>query len=525
MPVSEQEIAVAKLDELQDGEMRRVRAGETEVLLARVDGRFYAVGADCTHHGAPLEKGLLHGTRLLCPWHHACFDLRNGAMLEPPALDGLPCYKVRLRGDQVMVGSQPEPAPEPAVSNTGDSRRFVIVGGGAAGLMAAMRLRREGFAGRIVMVSPESDPPYDRPNLSKEYLEGKAPPEWLPLRGPEFYAGHKVELMTGCRVKQLLPEVRTLEFEDGSFLTYDACLLATGGVARRLEVPGADLKGVFTLRSLADSRAIIAASEKAERAVVVGASFIGMETAASLRDRGLGVTVAAPDKVPFERILGERVGEMFRALHEEMGVSFRLGAKVLEFAGDGKVQEVVLESGERLQADLVVMGVGVRPATDFIADLALGENRSVPVDAHLKAAEFLYAAGDIARFPDPQTGEPTRVEHWRLALQHGHTAALNMLGQDAPYAGVPFFWTGQFGLQLRYVGHADGFDEVLYWGEPERREFIAFYLQKGVLKAASGLKRDKEMDVLEELLRLKSAPNAEVLRSGPTDLTKLLSGL
>jgi len=519
--VNEREIAVAKADELQDGEMRRVKAGETEVLLARVEGQFYAVGADCTHYGAPLERGLLHGTRLLCPWHHACFDLRGGSLLEPPALDALPCYKVRLEGDQIMVSTQSEPTLQP-VGTGEDSRRFVIVGGGAAGLMAALTLRQEGFAGQLVMVTPEADAPYDRPNLSKEYLQGKAPPEWLPLRGPEFYEENRVELMTGCRVRRLLPEVRTLEFEDGSFLTYDACLIATGGIPRTLQVPGAHLGGVFTLRSLGDSKALAATAERAKRAVVVGASFIGMETAASLRERGLEVTVVAPERVPFEKVLGERVGEMFRSLHEEKGVSFRLGAKVLEFAGDGGVREVLLESGERLKADLVVVGVGVRPATEFIADLPLDENRSVPVDAHLKAAEALYAAGDIARFPDPQTGEAIRVEHWRLALQHGKIAALNMLGQDVPYQGVPFFWTGQFGLQLRYVGHADSFDEVVYWGEPEARDFLAFYLQKGILKAASGLKRDKEMDVLEELLRLKSAPSAEVLRAG-TDLMRLLS--
>jgi NADPH-dependent 2,4-dienoyl-CoA reductase/sulfur reductase-like enzyme/nitrite reductase/ring-hydroxylating ferredoxin subunit len=520
--VNKPEIAVANSDELRDGEMRRVKAGETEVLLARVDGAFYAVGAACTHYSAPLEKGLLHGTRLLCPWHHACFDLRTGAALEPPALDGLPCYKVRLEGQAVLVSTEPEPAPQPPRPRAEDQRRLVIVGGGAAGLSAALTLRREGFGGQIVMVTPEGEAPYDRPNLSKEYLAGEAPPEWLPLRPPEFYAEHGIELMTGCRVRKLLPEVRTLEFEDGSFLSYDACLVATGGVPRRLEVPGADLEGVFTLRNLQDARRLIAAAEGAKHAVVIGASFIGMETAASLRERGLGVTVVAPEQVPFEKVLGARVGQMFRRLHEEHGVGFRLGAKVLELAGEDRVREVVLESGERLGADLVIVGVGVRPATDFIADLPLGEDGSVSVDAWLRATPTLFAAGDIARFPDPQGLEPIRVEHWRLALQHGKVAALNLLGRDVPYAGVPFFWTGQFGLQLRYVGHAEGFDEVVYWGEPERREFLAFYLQGGVLRAASGLKRDREIDVLEELLRLNAAPSAEVLRAGPTDLTQFL---
>jgi len=520
--VREQELVVAQAHELRDGEMRRVKVGENEVLLARVEGVFYAVGAGCTHYGAPLDQGLLHGTRLICPWHHACFNLKTGAPLEPPALDGLPRYRVRLEGDAVLVSSQPEPTPQPPQSATKDPRRFVIVGGGAAGLSAALTLRREGFQGQLVMVSAEREAPYDRPNLSKEYLAGEAPPEWLPLRSSEFYTEPNLELRADCRVRKLLPEVRTLEFEDGSSLPYDRCLVATGGVPRRLEVPGSDWAGVFTLRSLADAGRLIAASEPGKRAVVIGASFIGMETAASLRERGLEVTVVAPERTPFEGVLGARVGQMFRQLHEEHGVRFRLGAKVLEIMGEGESRQVLLESGERLEAELVVVGIGVRPNTGFLTDLPLEKDGSVPVDAQLRVTPTLFAAGDIARFPNPQGGKPIRIEHWRVALQHGQIAALNMLDREVPYTGVPFFWTGQFGLQLRYVGHADSFDEVVYWGEPEGREFLAFYLQAGRLQAASGVGRDYELDVLEELFRLQALPSPEFLRAGPADLTPWL---
>lgn len=514
---------------LGEGAMMRVEMEGKPAILARVEGEVYAFRATCTHYGGPLDEGVLHGHTVMCPLHHACFDIRGGRRLEPPALADLPCYPVRMEGGQAVVTfpSSAATGPLPQTS-AGDPPVFVIIGGGAAGEAAAEELRRQGFQGRVVMLSSVPELPVDRPNLSKDYLDGHAKPEWLPLRGQGWFDGQSIELRLNTRAVGVDPAAHTVRLDDGSTLRYDKLLLASGAEPRRLSVPGADLAGVYTLRSLADADAIIQAAQTRKRAVIVGASFIGMEVAASLGSgHGAAVTVVGLEAVPFVHVVGERIGRIFQQTHEANGVQFRLNSGITRFTGDsGRVTGVELAGGETLPADFVVLGVGVRPATDFLAGSGLtldARDGSVLVDARLQTSDpDIYAAGDIARWDD---GSPAgrRIEHWRLAQQHGMVAARNMLGQRENFNNhVPFFWTNQWQFGIRYVGHAARWDEIIYRGEPESLEFVAFYLAGGRLLAAAGRNRDRDLAAVEFILRDGIALTADQMRDPDFDLTALL---
>ena len=524
------EAVVAKVSDLKDGDMKEVAVGETKVLLARINGVFYATAGECTHYGGPLAEGSLKGERVICPWHQANFNVTTGAILEPPALDALPVFKVRVEGDDILVG-----IPEKGVTSQppsmcrcnreADGRTFVIVGAGAAGNMAAQTLREDGYEGRLVMITQEKRLPYDRPNLSKGYLAGAAGPDSLPLRGEEFYRSHDIEVLLGKQVVKVDAAAKAITFADGEALSYHSLLLAPGGKARPLEVPGAGLANVFTLRSADDADAIVAAAGSDKQAVVVGASFIGMETAASLTKRGLKVTVVGPGAIPFTSTLGPEIGKMLIDLHQEQGVTFRMGERVARLAGNGRVESVVLDSGTILTADLVLAGLGIRPATGFLQGVPLNADGSLTVDQHLRAGEDLYAAGDIARFPDWRTGEAIRIEHWRLAEQHGRLAAHNMAGKAQPWRGVPFFWTEQFDQTLQYVGYASNWDEIIFKGDLKERKFLAFYVKNNRVLAAAGLGFDREMTAMAELMRLERLPAPEELRKGAVDLVERLRQL
>ncbi len=525
---SDREHAVARVGDLADGEMKQVDAGDTPVLLVRRDGAFYALGATCTHFGASLADGLLIGDRVHCPWHKTCFRVTDGAVAEPPALNDLPRFSVRVDGETVLV-SLPDPAPDEAVPTmvapepARDPRTFVIVGAGGAGNAAAETLRREGFVGRILLVGLEDRPPYDRTKLSKQYLGGQQGEDKLPLRARGFYPEHGIERETR-RVETIDARAKTVVFADGQSLAYDALLLATGGTPRRLDVPGAELANVFTLRTPDDAGAIIAAAHEGAKAVVVGDSYIGLETAASLTNRELQVTLVGRSPVPLAKTLGEPVGAIFRRLHESKGVTFRPSSEVARIEGDGAVSAVVLESGERLEADLVLVGIGVTPATGMLRGVDLADDGGVPVDAQLRAADGLWAAGDVAAFPDPRAGDRIRVEHWRLAEQHGKVAALNMLGRGVPYEAVPYFWTNQFGARLDYAGHAGQYDDLIVDGDLEAPEFVAYYVRGGRAVAAAGMKRDKQMIAFIDLLARDAVPAPVELRAG-VDLVARLRGL
>ena len=505
---------VAGTGDLGDGQMIEVTVGERKVLLAKVHGEFYATAARCPHWGGPLPEGTLSGPRLLCPWHKATYDVRDGRLLEPPALDGIGTYPVRVDGDDVYVNDEKRP---PAGNERGgrdpaDQRLFVVVGAGAAAEAAVEELRRSGYGGRLVVTAPEGRWPYDRPNLSKDYLAGELEAEWLPLRPPEFYDELGIERLD-ARVTALDAGTRRVTLDDGAELAPDAVLIASGGEPRRLQAPGADLPGVLTLRSWDDAERLMDLAEEAPRVVVVGASFIGMEAAASLRTRGLEVTVTAPDRVPFVDALGESVGEVVQALHEEHGVRFALGRKVTAVKGDGSVRAVELDDGTSLPCELVLVGIGVRPATGFVGGLALDEDGGVPVDQRLRAADGVWAAGDVARYREPSTGRDLRIEHWRLAEQHGRAAGRSMAGDAEPFAGVPFFWTQHFDLQLGYAGPGRGWDRQVVLGDLSGRDFLVFYAAGEQVLAACGT-RDRELGAFMELMRLGRLPSADELQAG-----------
>ena len=527
-------VRVAALSDLADGEMRQVSADGTEILLSRVDGRVHACTAFCTHYGAPLATGVLSGTTVVCPWHHAVFDVASGALCEPPAPDALRTFEVEMRDGDVYV-RVPSDADEhgkgtpyrksdgelPEMEGLGtDSRVVAIVGGGAAANAAVEELRAQRYRGRIVMLTKETHAPYDRTKLSKGVLAGDAGEEALPLRDGSFYERHGIEVWSDRTVTGLDAEDREIEFEAGEPLAYDACLVATGGTPRQLSVDGADRDGVFVLRSWEDALRVVEAADGAQRAVVIGASFIGMEAASSLVSRGLDVTVVGREDVPFESVLGAEVGRAFQSAAESKGVTFRLGVSVeaIETSDDGLV--VSLDASGAHEADLVVVGIGVTPATEFLDGAPFRrEDGGLVTDARLRLAERVWAAGDVAAYPEARLGETVRIEHWRLAQQHGRAAARNIAaalegGEQEAFTSVPFFWTGQFGLSLRYVGHAEDWDEVVVDGSIEDGAFIAYYVRGRSVLAAAAVGRDQDAAAFHLLLARGEAPSADAVRGG-----------
>jgi NADPH-dependent 2,4-dienoyl-CoA reductase/sulfur reductase-like enzyme len=398
----------------------------------------------------------------------------------------------------------------------------VVLGGGAAGAYAVEALREAGFTGRVVLITQEHNLPYDRPNCSKDYLQGEVEEAWMPLRSEAFYAERAIEVMQGRRVVRADAEAKTLRFEDGEALSYDTLILCTGCTPRRLDVPGTDLDGVMILRSYADSNVLREAAQHSTRAVMVGASFIGMEVAYSLRKLGLDVTVVESEPVPFARTLGQQVGKRLQAEHETHGVRFYLDSTVRALEGEQAVERVVLKDGTVLDAELVVIGIGVEPATDFLHGLERATDGSVVVDASLYAGAEVYAAGDIAQFPDWRSGEPVRIEHWRLACQHGRLAGYNAAGRSLTYRSVPYFWTVQFDINLHYVGHATKWDDIIYDGDPQGEQFMAYYIRADTVRAVVGINRSRDLAAIHELMRRELLPVPEVLRQGSFDPVALL---
>jgi 3-phenylpropionate/trans-cinnamate dioxygenase ferredoxin reductase subunit len=477
------------LSDLADGAMVKGHVGKHAVLLVRQGGQLFAVEAHCTHYGGPLDEGLLVGDTVRCPWHHACFSLRTGAPLRPPALNDLKRWAVETRDGRVFVLQElPEVRP-PVLPAKGLPESVVIVGGGAAGNAAAETLRREGYQGPVTLFSSDHSPPYDRPNLSKDYLAGTAPADWIPLRSEDFFAEHDIDVWLAHRVVGLNPAHKTLTFADGGSTTYGTLLLATGAEPIRLAIPGADLPHVHLLRTLADSDTLIAHAGSAHRCVVVGASFIGLEAAAALRTRGLEVVVVAPEARPMERVLGPELGDMVRAIHEAHGVTFHLGATVVTIS-PGHVR---LSTGEDLKADLVVVGIGVRAEVSLAEEAGLATDRGVTVDAFLQtSAPDVYAAGDIARWPDPITGDKIRVEHWVVAERQGVVAAHNILGRKEAFAEAPFFWSQHYDTVINYVGHAEQWDRLEVDGDPAARDCAVTYWRGGRRLAVATVGRDLE---------------------------------
>jgi NADPH-dependent 2,4-dienoyl-CoA reductase/sulfur reductase-like enzyme/nitrite reductase/ring-hydroxylating ferredoxin subunit len=461
--------------------------GNESVLLIRRNNELFAIGATCTHYGGPLAKGLVVNRTIRCPWHHACFDLRTGEPLRAPALSPLPRWRVQVSSGVVFVRERLS-HQEPVILRL-DSlpHSIVIVGGGAAGNAAAETLRREGYVGPITMLSADGALPCDRPNLSKDYLAGKAPEEWTVLRSAEFYEHHGIDVELNARVTGIDTQLHEVQLADGSRHSYGALLLATGAEPIRLNVPGADRPHVHYLRTLSDSHALVEKAKAAQTAVIIGASFIGLEVASSLRARDIEVHVIGPEAIPMARILGPEVGSLIRSVHEQHGVTFHLG-RAAAAIDEGAV---TLSDGIRIEADLVVIGIGVRPATLLAEQAGLAIDRGVVVDEFLRtSAPDVFAAGDIARWPDPHTGAQIRVEHFVVAERQGQTAARNILGLNERFDAVPFFWTEQHDLGIAYVGHAEDWDEVKIDGSIEDRDCSVTYLRGGRKLAVAVIHRD-----------------------------------
>jgi NADPH-dependent 2,4-dienoyl-CoA reductase/sulfur reductase-like enzyme/nitrite reductase/ring-hydroxylating ferredoxin subunit len=489
------------LTELADGAMIVGHLGGEEVLLARRGEEVFAIGATCTHYGAPLVDGLLVGDTVRCPWHHACFSLRTGEAVRAPALTPAACWRTEQRDGKVfLVEKRKLEKRRPSQGGTAARDGIVIVGGGAAGFTAAQTLRDEGFAGPVVMLSADKSPPYDRPNLSKDYLAGKAPESWIPLRRPSYYAKAGIDLHLCATVTAIDTEARQVRSADGRSFAFDKLLLATGAEPVRLTIPGGDRPQVHTLRSLTDSHALIAAAETARRAVVLGAGFIGLEVAASLRARGLEVHVVAPASLPLERVLGPQLGEFIRELHEAHGVVFHLG----QTASSIQARSVTLAGGQEIAADLVVAGIGVRPRLELAGSARLLLDRGILVDQFLETSvPGIFAAGDVARWPDPHTGENLRIEHWVVAQRQGQTAARNMLGKREPFAAVPFFWSQHYDTVVAYVGHASSWDHIRVEGDIGKQDCVIRYERGGRVLAVASIFRD--LDSLKAELLMERA--------------------
>ncbi len=478
------------LSSLTEGAMLRGHTQGEPLILVRRGGELFAIGAVCTHYGGPLAEGLLVDDTVRCPWHHACFSLRTGEPLRAPALNPVSCWRVEQRDGKAYVREKLENANRRTTSATSKAPgSVVIVGGGAAGNAAAETLRREGYAGRVTMLSADESVPYDRPNLSKNYLAGSAPEDWIPLRSAEFYREQSIDLKLGARVAAIDTAKRQVRLAGGGEHAYDALLLAMGAEPVRLALPGGDLPHVHYLRTLADSRALVASARASKQAVVIGASFIGLEVAASLRARNIDIHVVGLESHPMERILGAEVGNFIRKLHEQHGVIFHLGTTATSI----DKRSVTLRSGENIPADLVVIGVGVRPAIALAEQAGLATDRGVIVDEYLETSvPGIFAAGDIARWPDRLTGERIRVEHWVVAERQGQTAARNVLGRRERFDAVPFFWTEQYDFGLAYVGHAERFDQAEIDGQLEARDCTITYRRGGRKLAVAVIHRDLE---------------------------------
>ncbi|HLZ84346.1 MAG TPA: FAD-dependent oxidoreductase [Caulobacteraceae bacterium] len=478
-------------EDVAEGAMLVGHVGEAAVLVARVGGKLSAIGAECTHYHGPLGDGLLVGETVRCPWHHARFCLRTGEAIGAPAIDPVDCWRVEERDGRVYVREKAEAPTKARAPSRGGAvpRRIVVVGGGAAGFAAAEMLRREGYDGDLTMVSADVDPPYDRPNCSKDYLAGKAPGEWMPLRDAAFYERSGIDLRTGAEVGALDLQARSVTLADGGRLPFDALILATGAEPIRPPIPGFSQANVHVLRSMADSEAIIREAQPGRRVAVVGASFIGLEAAAAMVDRGLEVHVIAPEATPLAKILGEELGRFIRSVHEGKGVTFHLGRSVAGFA-DGRV---ALDDGSAVAADFVVAGMGVRPRTDLAGAAGLAVDRGVVVDARLQTSVAgVYAVGDMARYPDHRTGELIRVEHWVAAERQGQHAARAVLGLADAFRDTPFFWSAHYDTTINYVGHAEAFDTAEIEGSIADGSATVRLAKGGVLLAAATLGRDLE---------------------------------
>jgi len=530
-------VVVARDTEVKDGDLKQIKIEPAEdggiegaVLLARIDGKLYATGASCSHYSAPLAQGVAAKDKMyvVCPWHDAAFDLRTGQPVRGAGLQAIPTYPVSVENGNVVVevpkAMEDFESPTVVRRDPSDGRTFLVVGGGAAGVAAADSLRQEGYTGRIVLITEERHLPYDRPMLSKNVAKG-AEPDSIALRDLAYFEALDIEVTRGKKVASLDAANKVIRFANGEEMSYDCAVVATGATPRKLPIPGGNLPGVLQLRTPEDAEKIAAKCTKGKTVVVVGSSFVGMEVAATLKRRGCDVTVLGMEAVPFERVLGKKVGEVFRDFFQSKGVSFVGGAIVSEIAQAGEALSVNMKGGKSLKCDVVVTGVGVIPNAEFVTGVEKARDGSLITDECLQtSAPGLFAAGDVATYRSPSSGSQLRIEHWDVATSQGRFAARGMAGKPSKFDQTPFFWTSIFGKNLRYVGHATQFDELLIEGDLPKMNFVAFYCLKGEVKAVATMGRDPVAVAAGELMRLGRMPTTAQLKGGskPVDLLDML---
>lgn len=506
---------ILKLSQLPAGHTHQINHNDEKVLLTNVEGTVYAVASKCSHFGLPLENAALCGHRLRCPFHHACFDVRDGSQLEAPGMDGIATYAVEIRDGEICVADAPnplvKPSSAPACAPKNDSHfDYAIVGGGIAAANAVDGIREMDQEGSIVLLTREDLPPYDRTHVSKALLDGGKETSDLPVRSEQYYTQQGVNLRENTIVSEVNLETRTIKVLGGDDLTYNKVLLATGGTPRQLSLEGSALANVHLVRRAADAEAIRDKVSKGTKVVVIGGSFIGLEAAMSLGKQGGDITVVSPEEILFKGPFGQQVGEWIRKLHEDAGVTFRLGRKVKQIEGEQSVRGVVLDNGDRISAEVIVVGIGVTPETNYLVGLATNNDGGIKVNNHLAAnVGNAWAAGDIACYPDREGA--VRIEHWKVAAQQGKVAGRNMAGAKEPYTMVPFFWSNQQGVNIRYVGHATDYEEIVFDGKPGDGPFIAFYLKGEHVQAALGVKRDGDIAAIGELMNANRMPGNDAL--------------
>ena len=473
------------LSRLEEGKPLGGNVGDDKVVVVKQGDQIFAIGARCTHYSGPLEKGLVVGKTIRCPLHHAVFDLETSRPVGAPAFKPTGCYPVEVEGDRfrVLPKAEPESVTEPQES----PESVLIIGAGAAAAAAAEMLRQEGYEGPITMIGVEKSGPVDRPNLSKDYLAGEAQEDWIPLGGDEHWRELGVELVTGEEVVEIDRDNKRVRTGGGATYDYDVLLYATGAEPMVPPIDGIESTNCFTLRSFDDSQTIANAADDSDHALIVGASFIGLEVAASLRNRGVDVTVVAPETLPLARAFGDEIGQLVKSLHEEHGVTFHLEQTVDRF----ETNRAHLSGGAKVPFDFVVMGTGVKPRTELAEKAGLKVDDGVIVDGQMRTSDpSIYAAGDVARYPDPTGNGTARIEHWVLAERLAQRAARHMVG--AAHLGlrdIPFFWSWHYDLKINYVGHATDFDEIVIDGSVPDRDATVGYLKGGRVLAVATLGR------------------------------------
>jgi 3-phenylpropionate/trans-cinnamate dioxygenase ferredoxin reductase subunit len=413
-----------------------------------------------------------------------------------------------------------------------EQQTFVIVGASLAGAKAAETLRKEGFSGRIVLIGEETERPYERPPLSKGYLQGKEPRDKAYVHEADWYSSNNVDLVLGVRATSIDPKAHTVTLDDVEPMRYDRLLLATGSRARQLDLPGVDNQGVRYLRTMTESDGLQSALREGAQVVVIGAGWIGLETAAAAREHGASVTVVEVDSLPLRRVLGDEVASVFAELHRAHGVDFRFSTGLNEFGGQGgRLTHVVLDNGTEVPADVAIVGVGIVPNTELAQAAGLEVHNGIVTDQSLRTSDpDIFAAGDVASVFNPLIGQSVRVEHWANALNGGPAAARAMLGQSVVYDRVPYFFSDQYasspGIGMEYSGYVvpGGYDQVVFRGDPTIRpdaspEFVAFWVKDGKVQAGMNVNVWDVQDDIQKLVRAGFAGTAvDLKRLGDSDV-------